>query len=114
MTALGTMSPLSMWLVVIGMGLITFGLRLGSLVLGSRLPQTEALRDFLRFVPIAVLSAIIAIELLAPQGYAELSLATLPRLAGGLVSIVIAWRTRKVLPAVLGGMAIFWLVQAVV
>ena len=114
MTAVATFSPLEMWLVVIGMGLITFGLRIGSLLLGSRLPQTEALRDFLRYVPIAVLSGIIAIELLASQGHPELSLGTLPRLAGGLVSIAIAWRTRKVLPAVIGGMLVFWLVQAVV
>lgn len=100
------------WLLIIGIGIATFGLRL-SFILG--LGQVEmpalALRT-LRFVPIAVLTAIIVPQLLLPGGTIELSLHN-PRWIAGLLAALIAWRTRNVFLTIMVGMLALWGLQAV-
>lgn len=107
------MTAPELWLLIAGMGLITFGLRAGSLLLGERLPMTPALRSFLRFVPVAVLSAMIALELFFVDGALNPSPLANPRLLGGLIAVVIAWQTRRMIPTILLGMAAFWILQAI-
>ena len=65
----------------------------------------------LRYVPAAVLSAIIFPELFLPNGALDISLGN-ERLLAGLVAIVIAWRTRNVFIIVAAGMIALWLLQA--
>jgi branched-subunit amino acid transport protein len=99
-----------LWLTIIGMGLITYGLRLGPIELLERFPLNDGLRQALRFVPAAVLSAIILPEVVQPAGFLDLSLGN-ERLLAGLVAVVVAWYTRNVLWTIGAGMAILWLVQ---
>lgn len=100
------------WLIILGMGLITHGLRL-SMILGSgRLTISEPLRRALRFAPAAVLSAIIAPELLRPGGGLDFSLGN-ERLLAGLLAIVVAWRTGNMIWTVVVGMGSLWLLQAI-
>jgi branched-subunit amino acid transport protein len=101
---------MTLWLTIIGMGLITYVLRLGPLVLLERFPLNDGLRQALRFVPAAVLSAIILPEVVQPAGFLDLSLGN-ERLLAGLVAIVVAWYTRNVLWTIGIGMATVWLVQ---
>jgi len=61
-------------------------------------------------VPAAVLSAIIAPELLMPGGTFNLSLGN-ERLLAGLVAVLVAWRTRNVLLTVGVGMGVLWVLQ---
>lgn len=99
---------MTLWLVVIGMGVITVILRL-SLILGAnhiRLPAP--VEHALRYAPVAVLSAIIFAEVAAPQGQVQLSLAN-ARLIPGLAALVVAWRTKNVLLTIATGMLLFWL-----
>jgi branched-subunit amino acid transport protein len=58
------------WLILIGMGLVTFGTRLLPIVLLGRIEIPVVVQRALRFVPPAVLSAIIAPELLMPGRWA--------------------------------------------
>lgn len=91
-------------------GLATFALRLA--LIGApqwRLPA--ALGRALRFVPVAVLTAIIVPEILRPGGQLNLAPAN-PRLWAGLLAVIIAWRTRSVLLTIALGMATLWLLQA--
>jgi branched-subunit amino acid transport protein len=106
------MSESGLLLVVMGMGVITYGLRAGSLLLAERLPRSLWLISFLRFVPVAVLSAIIAMELLTPGGTLSLSPLANPRLVAGVLAILVAWRTRRILPTVLIGLISLWILQA--
>jgi branched-subunit amino acid transport protein len=101
---------MTLWLTIIGMGLITYVLRLGPLVLLERFPLNDGLRQALRYVPAAVLSAIILPEVVQPAGFLDLSLGN-ERLLAGLVAIVVAWYTRNVLWTIGIGMATVWLVQ---
>jgi branched-subunit amino acid transport protein len=107
------MSETGMWLLIVGMGGITYGLRAGSLLLGEHLPMTPALRSFLRFVPVAVLSAISAMELFLPDGALDLSPMTNHRLLAGAVAIGVALLTRRMLPTIAAGMLALWLLQGI-
>lgn len=100
-----------LWLIVIGMGLITYAIRVVLFLLLDRVTLPPALRRGLRYAPTAVLSAIIFPELLRPQGALDLSLGN-ARLLAGLVAAAVAWRTRNVLWTIAAGMAALWLLQA--
>lgn len=99
------------WLIIVGMGLITFGLRLAPWLLleGRGLPP--GLGRALRYVGPSVLAAIIATEILWPGGAPAFTPAN-PRLWGGLAASVAAWRTHSVFWTLVAGMATFWLLQA--
>lgn len=100
-------------LLIIGMMLVTFLVRYPVLAVVGRLrPPERALRG-LRFVPVAVLSAIIAPELLIREGVPALTLAN-SYLLGGLVALLVAWRWSNLLATILAGMGSFLLWRAFV
>jgi len=106
-----TETPMNIWIAIIGMGLITYALRLGPILLMERIEIGGTARQALRFVPTAVLSAIIFPELFMPGGTLDISLGN-ERLLAGLLAGVVAWRTKNVLWTIAVGMAALWLLQA--
>lgn len=101
---------LLLWAVIAGMALITYGLRLSIIALLGWLRMPRIVLHALRFVPPAVLSAIILPEVLRPGGTLSLSLGN-ARLPAALLAAVVAWRTRNVLLTIGAGMAALWLLQ---
>jgi len=92
--------------IFFGMALATYLTRYTMIAaLGREMPPL--LRRWLRYVPAAVLAALVAPAALAPQGRLEVGL---PSWAA-LVGVVVAWRTRSVLWTIVGGMAAFWLLR---
>jgi branched-subunit amino acid transport protein len=83
-----------LWWVIAGGMIATYAGRLSfiGLIPPERLPGW--LRKALRFVPPAVLSALVAPELLRPAGPLDISLGN-TRLLAGLVASVVAWRLRN-------------------
>ena len=104
---------MTVWIVIILMGAVTYGLRLSLIALMGRFEVPPLVSRGLRFVPPAVLSAIIVPELVQPTGALNLSLGNL-RLVAGVLAIFVAWRTRNVLLTVGAGMAGLWLLQSIV
>ncbi|MCA9972202.1 MAG: AzlD domain-containing protein [Anaerolineales bacterium] len=98
------------WLTVLGMGLITYAIRVGLFLLLERGALPPRLQHALRYVPTAVLSAIIAPEMLQPGGALDLSLGN-ARLLAGLAAMLVAWYTRNVLWTIAAGMAVLWALQ---
>lgn len=96
------------WLTIIGMGVITYAIRLTPILLLERFELSPALRQALRFVPVAVLSAIIVPELVMMGGGVDVSLGN-GRLLAGLLAILVAWRTKNVLWTIAIGMGALWL-----
>ena len=92
-------------------GLLTFLTRLSFIALLGRAETPPLLRRALRFVPPAVLSAIIAPELLLRSGHLDVTLGN-QRLLAGLLATAIAWRTRNVLLTIGVGMGALWTMQA--
>jgi branched-subunit amino acid transport protein len=85
-------------------GLLTFGIRFSLIYLFGRFEVPATIRAALRFVPPAVLSAIVFPELFLHGGSLDLSLGN-HRLLAGLVAVLAAWRTRNSLVTILAGMA---------
>jgi branched-subunit amino acid transport protein len=100
------------WLPALALaGLVTFATRLSFIALLGRVETPRLLSRALRFVPPAVLSAIIFPELVVREGALDLSLGN-QRLLAGLVASLVALRTRNVLLTIATGMAALWALQA--
>ena len=104
------MTVLPAALAILGMGVITYAIRLSLFLLPERVMLPPWLLRALRYVPAAVLSAIILPELLLPSGTLDFSLGN-ERLLAGVVAAVVAWRTRNVFVIVVVGMIVMWLLQ---
>jgi branched-subunit amino acid transport protein len=105
------MSTTALVLTVLAMGLVTYLIRLVPIALFTRLKMPVWAQQTMRYVPTAVLAALIVPELLRPGGNLDISLGN-ARLLGGVIAIVVAWRTRNVLLTVVVGMVVLWAVQA--
>jgi branched-subunit amino acid transport protein len=101
------------WLIILAMGLVTFGIRLLPIVLLGRVEIPIGVQRALRFVPPAVLSAIVAPELLMPRGALDVSIGN-ARLIAGLIAMLVAWRTKNVLLTIAAGMIVLWVLSAIV
>ena len=106
------MSTPALWLAILGAGAVTFALRLSFIVLLERIRIPPTFRRALRFVPAAVLTAVVVPLLFYENGALEVSLGN-ERLLAGLAAALIAWRTRNVLLTLGGGMATLWILQAI-
>ena len=94
---------MTLWATILGMGLVTLGLRAAFVLLPGRLQLPRFVRRALPFIPAAVLTAIWAPELALQKGVLELSLHN-ERLAGGLVAIAVAWRWRLTFATIASGL----------
>jgi branched-subunit amino acid transport protein len=100
----------SLWLIIILGGLITFAIRLSFILFWGRLNVPDWLQCALRFVPPAVLTAIIFPELLIREGSLDVSM-TNPRLVAGAIAILVGLKTKNMILTILVGMAALWLLQ---
>ncbi|WP_454756814.1 AzlD domain-containing protein [Cupriavidus campinensis] len=98
------MNPMTLLWVFLGAGLATYLIRLSFIAVEGRVRLPSWFRTALQFVPAAMLSALIAPDLLMQDGALYLSPYN-TRLVAGLVAIVIAAYTRSVGWTIAGGMA---------
>jgi branched-subunit amino acid transport protein len=103
---------MSIWLVFLLGGVLTFGMRFIFIYLLGRFEFPETLRRALQFVPPAVLSAIVVPELLVRSGQIDLSPSNF-RLLAGAVAVLVAWRTKNTLLTILGGMLVLVLLELI-
>ena len=103
---------MTVWLSMILAGLVTYATRLSFILLLGRRRAPNFLVRALRFVPPAVLAAIVFPELLMPNGRLFISFTNL-RLLAGLLAILVAWRTRNAVVTIVVGMLALWGLQAV-
>ena len=106
------MSTLALWLAIVGAGAITFALRLSFIALLGQIEIPLVLARALRFVPAAVLTAVVIPLLLYVNGAVEVSFGN-ERLLAGLAAVLICWRTRSVPLTLIGGMVVLWTLQAI-
>ena len=107
------MSQAWLWATIIIIGLLTLSIRLSFMVFLGKMEVSPIVQRALRFVPIAVLSALIAPALFLTSGSLNLSLSNSHLIAGAL-AILVAWRTKNVLLTIFSGMACLLIVQFVV
>ena len=101
-----------LWIIVIAMGIATYGIRLSVFVFihHSALPRTA--RDALRFVTPAVLAAIILPAVIYTRGAGHFDATPgNERLVAAVVASGVAWATKSVWATISVGMAALWLFQ---
>lgn len=98
------------WLLTCAIGVTTYLTRLSFVTIFGKREVPAFILRMLRFVPIAVLSAIIWPQLFLVHSTPDLS-PTNPRWLAGLIAGLIAWRTRNVLLTIGIGMAVLWILQ---
>ena len=103
---------MTVWLIIIGMGIVTYAIRLSLIVLLERINVPPLVQRALRFVPPAVFSAIILPEVLSPGGALDISFGN-DRLIAGVLAAVVAWRTKQVFLSIAVGMVALWILSAI-
>lgn len=92
------------------MMLVTFGVRYPVLALVGRYDLPPPLKRALRFVPVAVLSALSAPMVLIQEGQWHVSFDN-AHLIASLVAIAVAWKTKHLLLTIVVGMIVFTLLR---
>jgi branched-subunit amino acid transport protein len=107
---------MNVWLTIAAAGLLTFATRLSFIYLLGRFTAPPWFMRALRFVPVAVLSALIVPETITWQGAVTLSWRN-PQIWAAAVAIVVALRVKNVLVIIGAGMAALlvfqWLLGAI-
>ena len=103
---------MNLWLTVLGMGIVTYGVRLSVLVFVSHTSLPAGARDALRFVMPAVLFAIIlpAVLYVGEDQSFHLTLGN-ERLLAAAFAAAVAWLSKNVWLTVTTGMPALWLLQ---
>lgn len=99
---------MTLWLTILGMGVVTYGLRLSFIALAGRLSVPRVLKKALAYVPAAVLAALVLPALVVGEGTVK---PLNPRSIAGLLAVFVAWRTRSVFATILVGMVALWMLQ---
>ena len=104
------MTTATVWIVIVLIGAGTFVLRLSGIQLLAGGTMPDGLTRALRYVPAAVLAAIVAPAIVHGGPDPGYSLDNI-RLFAGLLAAVVAWTTRSVLATLGVGMGSLWLLE---
>ena len=102
-------SSMRMTYLIIGMIVMTFASRCFFIFLGDRIKISEWGLETIRYAPLAALIAILAPEIFLPVGassIAEFNL-RLPNIWGGIAAIIAFYFTRRMIPTLVIGMAVY-------
>jgi branched-subunit amino acid transport protein len=102
---------MSAWAIVAAVGVGTYLGRLSFIAVLGVTGVPPWLGRALKHVAPAVLAALVAPAVLAPDGSIDAGLGN-PRLYAALVAAVVAWRVRSVAATIVIGMALLWVLQA--
>ena len=97
--------------LIAGMFMVTFSIRYFLLPLSGRFRLPVRIQEALKYVPPAVLTAIIVPAVLIPDGRHLQLTATNPYLLGALGTALIGWLSKHLLFTILGGMVFFAICQ---
>ena len=99
------------WIVIIAVGALNFLSRLSFIALFARVDMPPSVERALRYVPAAMLAAIVvpAVVFVAPGAPALMH--ANPKLVAALVAGAVAWRTRSTVATIGIGMPTLWLAR---
>ena len=98
------------WAMIVGAGLVTFLMRFSFLGTVNPHALPERFRAALRFVPPAVLAAIVLPQVLIRDESVHLAPDN-PRLLAAAAALAIAWFSKSVVWTLAGGMIALWAAQ---
>lgn len=94
------------WLMILGMAIVTFSVRYPVMAIVGHMELPPAILRALKYVPTAVLTAIIIPAVLIHDGKLNVAFDN-AQLIGAIIATVIAWRTKSLLWTIIGGMVAF-------
>jgi len=97
-------------LLIAGMFAVTFSVRYLPLLMSGRIEFPASLERALRFVPVAVLTALIMPMILLPDGQWQVSVAN-PYLVASLVAVVVAAWRKNLLLTIVVGLVVFFILR---
>ncbi len=101
------------WIIVLALTLGNYGFRLSFIAIFGQKTIPPLLERLLRFVPIAVLPALIVPAIVFQKGILSIGFDN-PRLLAGFAAAFVAWKTENMLATLGAGMGILWLLQALI
>jgi branched-subunit amino acid transport protein len=93
--------------LIAGMALVTFALRYAMFALSGRLELSEQLVKALRYVPPAILTAIVVPAVLIPSGNEIILSYTNARLVGAIAAFSAGWFSKNLFLTIVVGMLSF-------
>jgi branched-subunit amino acid transport protein len=100
------MDPTLVWGLILGMALTNIVVRATPIAVMSRFELPEAVRRWLSYVPVSVMSAMVALEVIKPGDQWRVTLAN-PYLLAAVPTALVYRFTRSFLGATLAGIAAF-------
>lgn len=104
------MTNMQIWLIIIGVALLTVLTRSSFLLLGDRVSLPERVQHGLRYAPVCALVALITPEMFTTGGALDVSLSN-PKLIAGLAASVLTLVTRNMIAAIVIGMLVLSLLR---
>ena len=102
------------WVAIVAIGVLTYAIRLSFIYLFGRIDEVPtAVRRLLRYVPPAVLAALVLPDLITLRPSVAATLLD-ERLIAGALAGAVAWRTENVFATIATGMGALWLFRFVV
>ena len=101
---------MNLWLIIIGMGLVTFATRASFIFLPPHTRIPQGLQRSLKYVAAAVLPALIVPDVLFHGSPGNLPFDAV-RLVAALIATLVAWRTQNMLATIAAGMAVLILLK---
>ncbi len=102
------------WLLLLLMALATYIPRFLPFAILSRRTIPVAVKNWLSYVPVAVLAALLAPAIMAPAGELEFALEANPLLWASVPLLIIAYYTKNLFITVLSGMFIIALLRFII
>jgi branched-subunit amino acid transport protein len=102
----------TIWGVIVGMAVLNYAVRFPPIAIVSRMDLPKPLMRWLSFIPIAVMGALVASEVLRPAGRWSYPL-TSPSLYAAVITGLVFKYTRSFLGATVAGMGSFVVLQRV-
>lgn len=96
--------------IILGMALVTYFTRFGALALFRFTGIPIWLNRWLKYVPVAILTALIIPSLLLPQGYLDISLNN-HYLIAGITAAFVAYKSRNIIATLGLGMSVMLILK---
>ena len=103
---------LKLWIVIVVVGALNYLSRLSFIAFFANRSVPPLLARALRFVPVAMLTALVIPMILSSSAAGALS-GVNPRIPAAIVAFVVGFFTRSTLKTLVAGMLSLWLLQAV-
>jgi branched-subunit amino acid transport protein len=100
---------LKLWIVIVAVGALNYASRLSFIAFFARRTMPPLAARALRFVPAAMLTALIVPMVVAHGGTPD---SMPPRVPAALCAVAVAFATRSTLWTLASGMAALWVLQA--